>query len=437
MAAVAAVVAAVAAFSPPVAAAGHAGEPPTAEAGSHACGERVVALSEGFNLVGLVAPASPGGFAARAVYGWEAGSQSFASWRAGVPASLNGLEMLAAGGGAWLEAGPGAGVLVLRGGPQASRTASLVAGWNLVTWTGPEGTAAAQAFAAKTFTGEMPPLIAALSFDNASKRFSAYDTLLPAALSDLRALAFGQALWLQMGEAAAWTIPGTGPCGGTDAGVPDPAGIPEADPEVEAVPAADFRFERTPVDLSLVTSVSPPGQLRGNDYKGHGLFRVPSTETTVVMPAAAELYEGSRYIQSGEVQYLLYFRLPSGLVFIFDHVLDPSAQVLAAFEGAPAPPVDDSRTYALIRTSFAAGEVVATAIGFRADGNAFLDFGVYDLTTRNAASASAGFAGDPTGWRDANALCWYAMFGPEAEAAIRAVVATASMESGASDICTD
>ena len=184
MAAVAAVVAAVAAFSPPVAAAGHAGEPPTAEAGSHACGERVVALSEGFNLVGLVAPASPGGFAARAVYGWEAGSQSFASWRAGVPASLNGLEMLAAGGGAWLEAGPGAGVLVLRGGPQASRTASLVAGWN-------------------------------------------------------------------------------------------------------------------------------------------------------------------------------------------------------------------------------------------------------------AASASAGFAGDPTGWRDANALCWYAMFGPEAEAAIRAVVATASMESGASDICTD
>ena len=232
MAAVAAVVAAVAAFSPPVAAAGHAGEPPTAEAGSHACGERVVALSEGFNLVGLVAPASPGGFAARAVYGWEAGSQSFASWRAGVPASLNGLEMLAAiavvrelagggagvaerpgdagggavaadgrgggmddsghgtgtrrgrCGGAWLEAGPGAGVLVLRGGPQASRTASLVAGWN-------------------------------------------------------------------------------------------------------------------------------------------------------------------------------------------------------------------------------------------------------------AASASAGFAGDPTGWRDANALCWYAMFGPEAEAAIRAVVATASMESGASDICTD
>ena len=116
-----------------------------------------------------------------------------------------------------------------------------------------------------------------------------------------------------------------------------------------------------------MTAIGAPGQVRGNDYKGHGLFRVTDNDTTVVSPTTAVLYDGSRYIEGGTVQYLLAFRITPDLFFILDHILDPSPKVLAAFADAPEPLVDDSRTYPLlIEQTFAPGDVVATAIGARA-----------------------------------------------------------------------
>ena len=44
--------------------------------------------------------------------------------------------------------------------------------------------------------------------------------------------------------------------------------------------------------------------------------------------------------------------------------------------------------------------------------NAFVEFGVYDLTAPNVASQQPSFAGELTTFRDANAICWYDMFPP-------------------------
>ena len=189
-----------------------------------------------------------------------------------------------------------------------------------------------------------------------------------------------------------------------------------------------------PVDLALVSSIGAPGQVRGGNYKGHGYLRLTSNDVAISLPAAATLYEGGRYIEAGEVQYLLYFRTACGRVVLFDHVLQPSAAVLAAFAGKPEARPDDSRTYPLPAIAFAAGSRVADAVGFRGLANASFDFGVYDLTKPNAASQRAGFQGNTSMWRDANALCWYDMFGSDA-ARIRSLVGLDSVEGAASDVC--
>src|SRR3990167_2451200 len=67
---------------------------------------------------------------------------------------------------------------------------------------------------------------------------------------------------------------------------------------------------QAPTDLSKVTAILYPGQTRGGDYKAHGGLRFDNAKTndvTVVAPMAATVYEGSRYIEMGEVQYMFDF----------------------------------------------------------------------------------------------------------------------------------
>lgn len=206
-------------------------------------------------------------------------------------------------------------------------------------------------------------------------------------------------------------------------------------PDAPAAPAGCPATFRLPVDLALVTSVGAPGQVRGGAYKGHGYFRVASNDTAVSLPVAATLYEGGRYVEAGEIQYLLYFRTGCGTILLFDHVLQPSAAVLAAFAGKPEAKPDDSRTYPLPAVAFAAGAPVADAVGFRSSGNAAFDFGLYDPAKANVASTRPGFRGNASLWRDANALCWYDLFGSDAAARIRALSAAGSVEGAASDVC--
>lgn len=153
-------------------------------------------------------------------------------------------------------------------------------------------------------------------------------------------------------------------------------------------------ISQTPVDLTKVNAILYPGQTR-NLYKPHGGFLMGNVgnDVTVKAPMDSKLYEGSRYIESGEVQYLLVFQAPCGIMYRFDHLYTLSDVIQKIVDSTlPAAKVDDSRT-----TKFAAGgtvkagDIIATVIGHKNPKNVGFDFGVYDLRQRNEASKSASY----------------------------------------------
>lgn len=149
-----------------------------------------------------------------------------------------------------------------------------------------------------------------------------------------------------------------------------------------------------PVDINKVTSILYPGQTRGGDYKAHGGFRFGTDNNiAVTAPLEANLVEGSRYIESGEVQYLFTLINSCGIAYRLDHLHTLSEKFQQVANQLPDAKVDDSRT-----TPFKPpievkkGELIATKIGFANTKNVGVDFGVYDLRAPNTASKNASFA---------------------------------------------
>lgn len=193
-----------------------------------------------------------------------------------------------------------------------------------------------------------------------------------------------------------------------------------------------------PTDLSKVVSILYPGQTRGGDYKPHGGLRFAdgANEAIVTAPMDASVVGGSRYLESGEIQYLFDFVNSCGIKYRFDHLRVLSAPFAALAERFPEAKDDDSRT-TLINppVEIKAGDTVATTVGMINTGNAGFDFGVYDLRLFNEASKNSTF-------RDANAddqdqawhaLCWFDLFSAENEAIIRNLPATG--DNSQSDYC--
>ena len=168
---------------------------------------------------------------------------------------------------------------------------------------------------------------------------------------------------------------------------------------------------QSPADVSKATAILYPGQTRGGNYKPHGGFRFgQDNNVTVKAPLDAKLYEGSRYIEAGEVQYLLVFQAPCGLSYRFDHLLTLTDKFQKAVdETLPAAKVDDSRTTKFTSDiTVKAGETVASAAGFAKTKNASFDFGVYDLRKRNQAAASESYVNQHQNElsQAAYGLCW-------------------------------
>ena len=193
-----------------------------------------------------------------------------------------------------------------------------------------------------------------------------------------------------------------------------------------------------PTDLSKVVSVLYPGQSRGGDYKPHGGLRFAdnANEAIITAPMDASVVNGSRYIESGEIQYLFSFVNSCGIQYRLDHlrVLSPSFATLA--EKLPAAQEDDSRTTEFNPPAeIKAGDIIATTVGIINSGNAGFDFGVYDLRQQNEASKDPSFrtanADDPgQAW---HALCWFDLFSANNEAKVRSLPATAN--NSQSDYC--
>lgn len=193
-----------------------------------------------------------------------------------------------------------------------------------------------------------------------------------------------------------------------------------------------------PVDLSLVTTILYPGQTRGGDYKAHGGFRFDSSKNdaiTVKAPMDAVISDASRYIEQGEVQYMFDFVNPCGIRYRFDHLLVLEPKFAKIVEELPAAKVDDSRTTRVNPPeSVSKGEVITTAVGLRKSSNVFVDFGVYDMRSKNKSSQ------DPNWARQHYLLahygiCWFNLLTPEDAAKVKSLPAGDSISGSKSDFC--
>ncbi len=196
----------------------------------------------------------------------------------------------------------------------------------------------------------------------------------------------------------------------------------------------------SPVDLRQVTSVLYPGQTRGGNYKPHGGFRfdtLSDNKVTVRAPAAASLVRGGRYLVNGETQYSFDFVTPCGIMYRLGHLLtlDPKYAQLA--DGFPKAAEGDSRMQIISpQLPVAAGETIATEVGTSyTEINTFVDFGVYDLRTRNQAAQDPAWAAQHDPELAQHAVCWFGLL-PAADATrVRSLPAADPNSGKNSDYC--
>jgi len=197
-------------------------------------------------------------------------------------------------------------------------------------------------------------------------------------------------------------------------------------------------IESTPVDISLVTSVLYPGQVRGGDYKPHGGFRFDNSDNEdikVIAPMEAYVVRGSRYLKDGEIQYMFEMINPCGIMYRFDHlrVLSPKFERIAeefreASEG-------DSRTTNVNLVGVKSGETIATAVGIKNTQNVFLDFGLYDLRKKNSASKNPNWLDEHGGEFAPYALCWINFLPEEDKIIIKSLPGADGVSGKKSDYC--
>jgi len=176
-------------------------------------------------------------------------------------------------------------------------------------------------------------------------------------------------------------------------------------------PACPSPLLQTPTDLSTATAILYPGQTRGI-YKAHGgvIYRNNTSNAVDVKVAIdSKLVRVARYIQTGQVQYMLDFVSPCGVAIRYDHLHTLTKPFMDIMNKLPEPKVNDSTTTDIQGDTYKAGTLIATKIGFLApDQNTTLDFGVYDYRQPNDASKDPTYAAaHATGKHvDYYATCW-------------------------------
>lgn len=208
-----------------------------------------------------------------------------------------------------------------------------------------------------------------------------------------------------------------------------------------SAPACEEPVFTSPVDVSLVSNILYPGQTRGGNYKPHGGFRfdgVNNDDISVTAPADSYAFRASRYIEAGEVQYLIDFIVPCGYMYRLDHLLTLSPKFQEMANTLPEAKVDQSQTTILTNTvSVEQGEEIATAVGFVNSSNVSFDWGVYDLREQNEISTK-----DST-WatQHANAketayfgVCWLDILPAEESTVVKALPGSGT-EGTSSDYC--
>jgi len=146
--------------------------------------------------------------------------------------------------------------------------------------------------------------------------------------------------------------------------------------------------------MTRVTAALWPGQMRGA-YVAHGGFRFDNNtdnNVTVRAPIGSHLVQASQYLESGEKQYLLFFSVPCGFFYRFDHVGDLSPKLADALKNLPQAQEGDSRTsYINPPVWVDQGEIVGTSVGIP-PANVFVDFGLYDVRKPNNVTPNPAWA---------------------------------------------
>ncbi|MFH1750220.1 MAG: hypothetical protein ABH863_00925 [Candidatus Micrarchaeota archaeon] len=190
-----------------------------------------------------------------------------------------------------------------------------------------------------------------------------------------------------------------------------------------------------PVDWSIATSILYPGQVRGGDYKAHGGIRFDNSGNGINIHAPLDGYlmRGSRYLQNGELQYLIEILNPCGIMYRFDHLSELSPKILEAASKFKPAEEGDSRTTAIAPIEILGGELIATKIGV--NNNVFVDFGLYDLRNTNDASKNPDWLRQHSGQLAPYGICWLGQL-PQTDAAIVKALPGGDSTSGKqSDYC--
>ncbi len=169
---------------------------------------RAIPLLPGWNLVGLPvsgeirALLAPIAADVDSVFTWAADAQAYRDYHPALPLSLNSLQTVQAGAGAWILVRNPLGALWELPALTGPREVSLLPGYNLVLWSGPDGTAVASAIA---------PLGEAFQslyrWDAERQR---YQSARPGGLSlfnDATTLAHGEGVWIRVSRAVIWAQP--------------------------------------------------------------------------------------------------------------------------------------------------------------------------------------------------------------------------------------
>ena len=164
-----------------------------------------------------------GGIYTDAVFAWEAAGEEFDSWRKSLPAGLNSLQRVTAGQAVWVLAS--LQDRFLQAALEQAIDVALLAGWNLVGWTGVETAAA-------TVAGVLGADIV-IAYDGPGQVFARFDAGLPAAFNSLQTVAQGAGLWAYRASAGTVTLP----AGGGASPQPEPQPEPATSQEVRLVAA--------------------------------------------------------------------------------------------------------------------------------------------------------------------------------------------------------
>ncbi len=196
----------------------------------------------------------------------------------------------------------------------------------------------------------------------------------------------------------------------------------------------------SPVDLSKAYAILYPGQTRGNsikDYKAHGGIQFPSgNDIEVRMPFDGYIYQGTRFLQKGALQYGFDAISECGIMQRFGHLFELSPKFQKLVELLPEPKEMDSRTTVLRPFVFVKkGELIATKIGV--PGNIGMDWGVMDLRRENEAAKDPAFreAHGFQRWYDQHGLCWLDYLSPKDQALAKALPGGDGKMGKTSDYC--